>query len=187
MLAAALIAQEVILLPTKPIDVGLLVTPSGKKLSALATTNKATVFFIITADCPIANRYAPEIQRIYQKYKAAGIGFFRVYLQYDRPSRSEPTQHGKEFGLTMPALLDPKLKFVRGTGCRMTPEVVVLSKSRMVLYRGRIDDENVDHGAVRTDYRRDLRVALDEILNGKPVSVKLTPPTGCFIAYPLNR
>jgi hypothetical protein len=58
----------------------------------------------------------------------------------------------------------------------------VLSPSGDVLYRGRIDDRVADFGKRRVEpTRRDLRLALDAILAGKPVQARLTKAVGCYI------
>ena len=51
-----------------------------------------------------------------------------------------------------------------------------------LLYRGRIDDRVADFGKRRVEpTRRDLRLALDDILAGKPVQTRLTKAVGCYI------
>lgn len=141
---------------------------------------KATVLLFIAVDCPIANRYAPEISRIAAKYGARGVTFYRVYME--PVSRgAKVTKHGTEFKLPFKAILDPNKKLVAACGVRVTPEAVILSPMGIMLYRGRIDDQNIEHGKIRPDYRRDLRIALDETLAGKPVSTKSTAAIGCFI------
>ena len=40
---------------------------------------KATVFLFTSTDCPISNRYAPEVQRVYRAFAPKGVRFFLVY------------------------------------------------------------------------------------------------------------
>lgn len=166
--------------PTEPIKLPEPTVVDGKKLVADKDT-KAVAYFFIATDCPIANRYAPEIARITSEYKEKGVLSYRVYL-LDPSEKETIVAHGKEFSLNVPALVDPELKLVKALGVRVTPEVAVVGKDGTLLYRGRIDDRNIEHGQVRPDYRRDLRLALDEIVAGKPVSVKETAAIGCFIS-----
>ena len=56
----------------------------------------------------------------------------------------------------------------------------LLDQARKVVYRGRIDDNIDDPKAVK---RHDLREALDEALQGKPVSVPTTEPVGCNVKW----
>jgi hypothetical protein len=67
-------------------------------------------------------------------------------------------------------------------GARRTPEVLVLDAERHDSYQGRIDDQfGVGYKRAQPT-RRDLALALDELLAGKPVSVPTTPVAGCLIA-----
>ena len=62
-------------------------------------------------------------------------------------------------------------------GASFTPEVYVLNKDFDILYHGRIDDSRRESN-VKT---KDLRNALNEILDDKKVSVSETKAFGCTI------
>jgi hypothetical protein len=82
-------------------------------------------------------------------------------------------------------VLDPELKLAKLTGATVTPEACVLSPAGEILYRGRIDDRAVKLGTVRVEPTvRDLRLALDAVLAGKPVAEKFTRAIGCYISPP---
>lgn len=177
---AALLGQQQAGLPKEPISpVGLIGV--GNTVDSMSDSNAtATVYLFLAHDCPIANRYAPEIKRIYNDYKSKGVAFCRVYIRSEE-DKDDVVQHTKDFGYEFPACIDPDLKFVKVTGATVTPQAVVLGKDRRMLYRGRIDAQNVEHGKVREGYRRDLRLALDQILAGQPVEMPETAAVGCFI------
>lgn len=167
-------------LPTEPIDLGDGLNLSGDVVRLDKGQHRAQVLFFVTDQCPIANRYAPEIQRIAADYGEKNVGFALVYVGSAKYA-PEYRKHRSDFGYTIPAFMDHELKWVRLTGVTVTPEVVVFDVNRVMKYRGRIDNQNVEHGKVREGYRRDLRVALDEILAGKPVSLPTTAAIGCII------
>lgn len=173
---AALIGQ----LPSSPLKLSGAFDVHAKQATVDLKSKKATILFFIAVDCPIANRYAPEIRRIAQEYGKKGVQSYRVYV-LDSTHAKEVSAHGKEFKFDFPALLDPNRKLVKETGVTVTPEVAVISSAGREVYRGRIDNQNVEHGVIRQVYRRDLRVALSEYLSGKPVSVPVTSATGCFL------
>lgn len=155
-------------------------TLAGKPFTLAPKPGALRVLVYLGVECPIANRYAPEIERICQTYGKQGVQFWRVYVE-PISYKSQIVQHGKEYGFSAPALLDPNKQMVKQLGVRVTPEVVVLDGENRMRYRGRIDDRNVEHGKERKDYRRDLRIALDELLAKKPVSLPSTAATGCYI------
>lgn len=142
---------------------------------------RATVLLFIAHDCPISNRYAAEINRIYAAYAPRKIAFYTVYTDADL-TVVRARQHAKEFGYHCPALLDPKHLLVKKVGATVTPQAIVLSPSGKVLYRGRIDDTYVDFGKSRLKpKKRDLRDALGAIVSGRPVPNPVTKTIGCFI------
>jgi hypothetical protein len=63
----------------------------------------------------------------------------------------------------------------------------VLDADRRVRYRGRIDDQHGVGFNRASPTRRDLAVALDEVLAGKAVTTAATDVAGCQIARPVKR
>ena len=163
-----------------------LVDLAGRQIDPLQNTNaKAIVFLFIRTDCPISNRYAPEVRRLYDKFAPSGVTFWLVY-----PDPSESVEiigrHINEYRYSLDALRDPQHAFVKATGVQVTPEAAVFmpggSGPRMV-YRGRIDDRYVALGKTRpAPTTHDLERILESILKGEPITVKTTPATGCFIS-----
>jgi len=141
---------------------------------------KAVVFLFTATDCPISNRYAPEIQRVYQAYADKGVTFFLVYPNpADTPALIR--EHVKSFGYKAQPLRDPKHDLARFTGATITPEAAVYAGGRLV-YRGRIDDRYVELGLERpTATTHDLADAIAAAVAGKPVPHATTQAVGCFI------
>ena len=155
---------------------------SGNQIDPLSNQGqKVTVLFFLTAGCSIGNGYAPEIARIIKDYRDAGVRCFGVFAH---ESSSAVASHLKEFKLPLTPVLDPQLLLAKFTGASVTPEACVLSPAGELLYRGRIDDRAVKIGTVRNEPRvRDLRLALDEVLAGRPVATKFTKAVGCYIDF----
>jgi peroxiredoxin len=141
--------------------------------------HKATVFIFVATDCPNSNTYAPVLARLYHEYSPRGVLFFNVYSD---ESAETVRKHDSEFNVPFPALLDPHLVLARQTGARTTPEAVILGPEGQQLYRGRVDDRFVDFGKTRFQpTENDLREALDDTLQGKPVAHPITKVLGCAI------
>lgn len=154
----------------------------GIARSPLRPDGKASVLFFITSDCPISNSYAPEIQRICSEYGPQGVSCDLVYVDPSL-SKADIQKHLNDFGYAgVPAILDASHTLVKATGATITPEAVVVAPSGKALYRGRIDNVWAALGKRRTEAtEHDLRKALDEIVNGKPVAVAKTQAIGCYI------
>jgi hypothetical protein len=160
-------------------------TIDGTAIDALAAPagTKAIVFLFTSTDCPISNRYAPEVRRIVTTFASQGVEFRLVYPSTaDRPSAIR--EHMASFGYegSLQALRDPKLALVKYVKATVTPEAAVVVDGR-VAYHGRIDDRYVDIGLERpAPTTHDLADALTAVLAGRPVAHQTTQAVGCFIA-----
>lgn len=144
--------------------------------------DRAPAVFIFTrTDCPISNRYAPEISRLHAAFAPKGIKFWLVYV--DPAQIAEAVRkHMAEYGYHMGALLDSRHELVSITHAEVTPEAIVYSDNHIV-YRGRIDDRYLALGkARRTATRHDLEDVLRAIAEGRTVESRTTHAIGCFIS-----
>src|SRR6185369_17433467 len=89
-----------------------------------ASDTKATVFIFLSTDCPISNRYTPEIRRIEEEFAASGVQFWLVYADADTSSE-QIQKHLKDYRLPQRALRDPRQTLVRRAQARVTPEAAV--------------------------------------------------------------
>jgi hypothetical protein len=173
--------------------VGTLITSSpslvvrdigGERRSLLTPAEgRFDLLFFLSPDCPISNRYIPEIVRICEEFKARGVGCYTIYPN-DDPA-SAVTRHRREFGLNgIPAIIDRDQAVARAVGARVTPEAALYATAGRV-YRGRIDDLYVDIGRARPKpTQHDLRVALGQALAGRPVERPETESVGCSLPAP---
>jgi hypothetical protein len=146
--------------------------------SPLGAPHRADVLLFITTDCPIANSFAPEIKRIAAEYGPRGVAFELVYTDLRQPAEAA-TRHAREYGYESPVRLDNGRVLSRQHGITVTPEAVVLSRGERV-YRGRIDDRYLAPGQYRLKpTTRELRDAIEAVLDGRPVPVAETKAAGC--------
>jgi len=146
-----------------------------------AAGRKATVLIFVWQTCPVANAYAPEIERIFQDYRLRGVALFVVQVDPEL-SLEKARQHTKDYGYTVPVLLDPKGALSKHTGATMTPEAVVLLPDGTRIYNGRIDDRQAALGKRKPKATaHDLRDTLDAILAGKTLRPRTTEVVGCRI------
>jgi hypothetical protein len=147
-----------------------------------APGTNAIVFIFTSAECPISNRYAPDVQRLHRRFAPEGVQF---WLVYPNPADSPDiiTRHVRNFSYPMRALRDPQHELVKLVGATVTPEAAIYHPTGRMIYRGRIDDRNVSLGVERpAPMRKDLEEALSDTLAGKAVSGRVTQAVGCFIA-----
>ena len=147
-----------------------------------AANTTATVFLFTSSDCPISNRYAPELRRLYEAFEPRGV---RFWLVYPNPADSPEIvrRHLSVYAYPMSALRDPEHLLVKRTGTTVTPEAAVFDKRGRLTYRGRIDNRYANLGLERpAPTRHDLDDALTNTLAGKRVAQPITQAVGCFIA-----
>ncbi len=142
---------------------------------------KAIVLVFVCTDCPIANRYAPELRRLYEAFREKSVTFWLVYAD-DTETPGEIRQHLEEYEQTIPALRDPGHQLVKFCQVSRTPEAVVYSSGHKRQYRGRIDDRFTDYGKSREfASQHDLQTAIEAVLAGQSVPVPETAAIGCDI------
>jgi len=143
---------------------------------------QASVLVFTTTDCPISNRYAPEVARLSRSFHERGIRFWLVYpVPGDTPEKIR--SHMTMFGYDQAVARDTGFELVRRTGVTVTPEVAVIGPAGDLLYRGRIDDRYVDFGLDRpAPTTHDLESALTSVLAGRPVEPKTTRAVGCILS-----
>ena len=158
---------------------------SGAPLDALQAPagTKAIVFLFTSTDCPISNRYAPEVRRIAESFGTKGVVFRLVYPNpFEDANAIREHMSAYSYAGVVEAVRDPKLALVKFVGATVTPEVAILAGGRIV-YRGRIDVRFVDLGRERpAPTRRDLFDALTAVVAGKAPPHATTQAVGCFIS-----
>jgi len=141
----------------------------------------ATVCIFARTDCPISNRYAPEIRRLYDAYHGQGVQFCLIYVDPSQES-GEIRTHLQEYSYPCRAYCDPNHDLVQLTGATVTPEAVLFDRKRRLVYRGRIDDMYVDFGKSRSvPTRHDLADAIQAVLDGTKIVEAETKAVGCYI------
>jgi hypothetical protein len=157
----------------------------GGRVEPFTSTADGWVFVFTRTDCPVAARYAPEIQRVQQRSEAAHIAFHLVFVDpSEQPASIRTYLH--DYALAGHPLRDPQHRLVQASGATTTPEAAVFVPSPggpTLVYRGRIDDRYVDVGHMRpAPTTHDLDEIISAIAGRNPVVFRSTPAVGCLIA-----
>lgn len=143
--------------------------------------HSASVLLFVLQDCPICNGYAPRLQRLASQFSARGVQFYLVQVD-PMLSGADAAAHAKEYGYTVPVVVDRRHELVRRLGVVAVPTAVVIGPGGAVCYVGRIDNRYFALGkpreAATTD---DLRAALVSVLEHKPLTVARTKVIGCAV------
>lgn len=143
--------------------------------------HKAIVLFFVATDCPVANSYVPEMNRIHDAYAPRGVLFFAVQAD-TTVSDAAVAKYAQDYRYSFPMLLDPHQVLVRLADATITPQVAIFMPDGRRLYLGRIDNRVEDFGKQRYQATQaDLREALDAVLAGRQPAHATTKSIGCAI------
>src|SRR5688500_3173993 len=106
--------------PTRATPVPLaLVDLEGRHAAPLdAAGGPFTVFVFTRIDCPISNRYAPELKRLHERFARAGVQFWLVYADPTEDA-SAIRRHLDEYRHPFRALRDPHHSLVARTQAKV--------------------------------------------------------------------
>lgn len=154
----------------------------GNPQNPFSSNARVRVLLFVRSDCPITNRYAPELQRISQEFKARGVEFWMVYPDASETASAIETHLG-QYHFPGTPLLDPRHELVKRAHATVAPEAAVFNAAGELVYHGRIDDRYVDIGKARPEPQvHDLEDAIAAVLSGKPVARAETRAVGCSLA-----
>lgn len=167
-------------------DFTLLDTVSGKTVSLdELKSDKATVIMFICNHCPFVKHVDEAIVSLTKDYQAKGVSVIAISSNdvenYPQDSPELMKEEAEKVGYTFPYLYDETQEVAKAYDAACTPDFYVFDKDLKCAYRGQLDDSRPGNDKPVTG--KDLRAALDEILEGKEVSAPQIPSLGCNIKW----
>lgn len=161
-------------------------TVSGRMVSlSEVKTDKGLVVIFLCNHCPYVIHVNPEIVRVAKEYMARGLGFVGISSNdvenYPDDAPDKMKQVAEQLGYPFPYLYDESQEVARAYDAACTPDFYVFGKDLKLAYRGRLDDSRPKNDNPLTG--KDLRAALDAVLEGKPVTEAQYPSGGCNIKW----
>jgi hypothetical protein len=158
---------------------------SGRPVQELAGPGTRFVVLMFAAsDCPICNRYVPEIARLDHEYSSRGV---RIWWVFPNPedTASIVARHNREYAIKERTVLDSQQALVHLAHITVTPEAAIFRVDGAALhqiYGGRVDNRYMAIGSERPQPdHRDLELALVAALAEKPIPQPTGPPVGCSV------
>lgn len=160
---------------------------NGRPVSDLGGPGARFVVLIFAAsDCPISNRYVPEIAHLNGEFASRGVHILWVFPNPD-DTAAVVARHNRDFAIKEDTLLDPEQNLVRLAHASITPEAAVFAVHGGALdeiYRGRIDDRYLAIGQERPHpNHHDLEAAIDAAVAGRAIPRPAGPPVGCSVVF----
>src|SRR6516162_10149389 len=82
---------------------------------------KAVLLFFVATDCPVANSYVPEMNRIHDAYAGRGVLVYAVQADTTVPDAAVAA-YAKDLRYGFPLPLDPRQRLVELAGATVTPQ-----------------------------------------------------------------
>jgi peroxiredoxin len=164
----------------------LMDTVSGERMSLdELKSEQATVILFICNHCPYVKHVQQGLIELAQDYIPKGVTFVAISSNDPENFPEDAPENMKEvaerLGYPFPYLFDETQDVARAYRAACTPDIFVYEGDLKLAYRGQLDDSRPKNDVPVTG--KDLRAALDNMLDGKPVSQVQKPSLGCSIKW----
>ncbi|NJN41450.1 MAG: thioredoxin family protein [Flammeovirgaceae bacterium] len=167
-------------------DFKLTDTRSDRVLSLNDVRGKeGTIIMFICNHCPYVKHINNELVRLANDYIPIGMGFVAissndpVTYPEDHPEKMKVV--AKQLGYPFPYLFDETQEIARAYDAVCTPDFFLYDSKLKLVYRGQLDDSRPGSSVDVTG--KDLRLALDNLINQKPINPDQKPSVGCSIKW----
>jgi thiol-disulfide isomerase/thioredoxin len=135
--------------------------------------------------CPFVKHVFSGIVELANNYQSKGFGFVAISSNdvenYPDDSPELMAKVAQEESFSFPYLYDETQQVARAYDAACTPDFYIFDKNQKLVYRGQLDDSRPENGIPVTG--KDMRSALDSILNHTEISATQKPSIGCNIKW----
>ncbi|WP_437185007.1 redoxin domain-containing protein [Planctomicrobium sp. SH668] len=142
--------------------------------------SKCVVIAFLGTECPLAKMYTARLNALAQEFPSEQLQVIGINSNA-QDSLSEISHYIQHHRVTFPILKDAGNKIADQLKAERTPQVFLLDQHRQIRYQGRVDDQYLIGIVRKAPQREDLKIAIQELLEDKPVSIAFTTPIGCLI------
>lgn len=150
---------------------------------------KALLVMFICRHCPYVKHVEQELARLGRDYAGKGLGIIAISsndaVNYPEDAPESLKQQALAQGFEFPYCYDESQDVARAFQAACTPDFFLYDADRKLVYRGQLDDSRPGNGRPVTG--RDLRAAIDAVLEGRAVNPDQRPSAGCNIKWKSGR
>lgn len=150
---------------------------------------KALLVMFICRHCPYVKHVEQELARLGRDYADKPVGIIAISsndaVNYPEDAPESLKEQALQLGFRFPYCYDESQEVARAFQAACTPDFFLYDAERKLVYRGQLDDSRPGNGRPVTG--RDLRAAIDAVLEGRPVSTDQRPSAGCNIKWKSGR
>lgn len=145
----------------------------------------ALLVIFICNHCPYVVHVREKLVEIINEYRAKGVAVVAVNSNdaeaYPDDKPEYMVTFARDFGYTFPYLIDSDQQVAKTYHAACTPDFFLFDAQRRLAYRGQMDDSRP--GNTIPVSGRDLRAALDAVLEERLVTTVQKPSMGCNIKW----
>ena len=161
-------------------------TISGKPLSLqMIKGEQATVIMFICNHCPFVVHVNDELVKLANEYKEKGIAFIAIsandVVKHPDDGPDKMKAIAENLNYPFPYCYDETQEVAKAFGAACTPDFFIYDKDLKLVYRGQLDDSRPGNDIPVNG--KDIRKALDCLLNGQPVQAEQRPSIGCNVKW----
>ena len=146
---------------------------------------KGTVVMFICNHCPFVIHVNDEMVRICNDYHVTGFGFVAIssndIQNYPDDAPDKMWEVARKNNYTFPYLFDETQEVAKAYNAACTPDFYLFDSDLKLIYRGQMDNSRPGNSIPVNG--RDLREALDNVLNNSPQRKDQKPSIGCGIKW----
>jgi hypothetical protein len=135
--------------------------------------------------CPYVKHVREGLVELTRKYMDKGVAVVAISSNdveaYSQDSPERMKQEAEQHGYPFPYLYDETQEVAKAYRAACTPDFYVFDEDQKLVYRGQMDDSRPGSDVPVTG--KDLRAALDAVLEGGPVPGDQKPSAGCNIKW----
>jgi len=146
---------------------------------------KALLVMFICAHCPYVKHIEKGLGALGKDYAALPLGIVAIssndVTTHPADSPAGLKQQARSYGFVFPYLYDETQAVAHAYKAACTPDFFLFDGEFRLVYRGQFDSSRPGSGIPVTG--RDLRFAIDLVLDGMPVPEDQRPSIGCNIKW----
>jgi peroxiredoxin len=146
---------------------------------------KGVMIMFICNHCPYVKHVQEQIVELSQDYHNKGIGIVAISSNdveaYPEDSPEAMREEAKKWQYSFPYLYDESQEVARAYDAACTPDFYLFNNNLELVYRGQLDDSRPGNSIPVSG--SSLRAAMDDLINGNPVSTEQVPSIGCNIKW----
>lgn len=146
---------------------------------------KGTVVMFICNHCPFVIHVNAGLVKLAKDYQSKGVGFVAISSNdvenYPQDAPDLMKKLAKKEGYPFPYLYDETQEVAKAYDAACTPDFYVFDKNLKSIYHGQLDDSRPGNGKPVSG--KDIRAALNNLLEAKPIIENQKPSMGCGIKW----